>query len=139
MFSKQFRLSIRNYSIFEVGKETCLHGKFTIEDHNTFRCRERCIFASGGHIVMNEAEIKIGNDLTMENNYVIDLLRKFSIFVGNDCVMSDNIVIKTNDHHTIFDLETGKNINSTEEICKKDRFGLEIMFGLEGMHLFCII
>lgn len=121
VFSQQFRLSIRNHSVFQVGKETCLHGKFTIEDCSTFQCGERCVFANDGHITMNEAEIKIGDDLTTENNFRVYSLRNSSIIVGDDCNLSHGIVMRTNDSHTIFDLETGKNINSTEEICRNRR------------------
>ena len=41
------------------------------------------------------------------------------IKIGDKCLFSDDVVFCSNDSHSIFDVDTKKNINSTEEICKK--------------------
>ena len=42
-----------------------------------------------------------------------------SLDIGKGCAISWGVTFLTNDGHTIFDVRTGQNLNSTEEISRK--------------------
>lgn len=65
---------------------------------------------------LDNAEINIGDNVSISYNYNISANKNTSIFIGDDCMFSHNIEIRSNDSHSIFDVRTRKNINSTEEI-----------------------
>ena len=109
--SPDFHLLITDECTVEIGNGTWLNGNFSIFDQSHFQCGERCIFAKG-LLEIEAADIRIGNDLTTESGYVIRASRKSSIIIGNDCMFSYNLNMITNDGHVIFDVKTGKNINS---------------------------
>lgn len=124
--------------MFEVGSGTSLKGNFEIYDHSFFQCGERCAFAKHGLIYMIEAKVKIGDNFTIEDHYSIHALKHSSILIGDDCMMSYRVVMRTNDGHTIFDLETGNNVNSTEEICKNRciQIGNHVWIGMDTAILY---
>lgn len=71
------------------------------------------------HIAAN-AMLDIGKNFTILRNYRIVAASGTKILMGNDCVMSFNITMYSSDMHSIFDVVTGENINSNDEI-KKER------------------
>lgn len=79
----------------------------------------RCRFDWGLLWALDNAEINIGDNVSISYNYNISANKDTSILIGNDCLFSHNIEIRSNDSHSIFDVRTGKNINSTAEIRKQ--------------------
>ncbi len=69
--------------------------------------------------VRSHAELEIGEKTTAWYGLCIYLFEWSKVTLGKDCMLSHDIKIYSNDGHSIFDRLTGKNINSTEEICKK--------------------
>ena len=61
------------------------------------------------------------------------------IIIGRDSMFSHDIDLWAGDGHTIFDVSTGKNINSASEKQPSHRnaIKLESMYGLERVHLLC--
>lgn len=115
---KNFILYIGDDSVLEIGSKTRIDCKLTIYDNSVFKCGERCVFENG-LIWLFDAKTVIGDSFTIENGHTMRILRKSSLEIGNDCMFSYNISIRTNDGHAIFDVNTGENINSTDEICAK--------------------
>ncbi len=70
------------------------------------------------HIAEN-ARMIIGRNLHILENYHIVAASGTSIVIGNDCLMSFNINMYSSDMHSIFDVVTGENINSNDEIRKR--------------------
>ena len=81
-------------------------------------CGQNCAFGVNGLIQMFESKIVIGNNFTIERGYTIRALRNSKIEIGEDCMLSYNINIRKNYGRSIFDVHSGKNINSNEEMCK---------------------
>lgn len=136
--SPEFHLLITDECTVEIGNGTWLNGNFSIFDQSHFQCGERCIFAKG-LLEMEAADIRIGNDLTTESGYVIRAYRKSSIIIGNDCMFSYNLNMRPNDGHVIFDVKTGKNINSTDELCESRniiRIGDHVWVGMNACILY---
>lgn len=81
------------------------------------------IYSIGGkssiHIAENAGMI-IGNNFHILENYRFVVASGTNILIGDDCVMSYNITMYSSDLHSIFDVVTGENINSNDEI-KKER------------------
>lgn len=71
---------------------------------------------SGSFIVRNNAKLKIGDNLTINKNLHLSVLDQTELVVGDDCMFSHDLTFYTNDSHSIFDIQTGQNLNSTEEI-----------------------
>lgn len=108
------------------------------------KCSEAGIGAYGiitkFRIFINEnAQLKIGNRFELDDGYwslckyaLLNIRDRFSILCGcrweigtyttvlikEDCMFSFDNFLRSRDSHSIFDVNTGRNINSTEEICK---------------------
>lgn len=77
-------------------------------------------FADGSFIsVYPYARIFFGKGFSMEQGNTVLCLPHNLISFGNDTMMSRNVFVQSNDGHPIFDVNTGENLNCTEEICKK--------------------
>ncbi len=74
----------------------------------------------GGLIgVYENASLKIGNNFSIGSGYVWSVCECTECVIGEDCMFSYDIYFFTNDAHTIFDIKTGENINSTYKISQK--------------------
>lgn len=84
------------------------------------------------------AELEIGDKTTTWYGCCINVCEWSKVKIGRDCMLSHDIKIYSNDCHSIFDLTTGKNINSTEEICKKRNIliGDHVWIGLDAIILY---
>lgn len=104
----------------EIGAETSIKGSlWNFYDNSDCRIGEGCRFRDGGFMSMAQyAKITIGNGFTTEHQYIIIALPYTEIRFGEDCMVSRFVTIQSNDGHDIFDVNTGENINATEEISK---------------------
>lgn len=83
-------------------------------------------YSSGGLLILDDkSSLMIGRKISIGNFYHIWLGECSKVTIGKDCLFSQNLIIRSNDGHSIFDVETGQNINSTPEINK----AREIMIG----------
>lgn len=71
--------------------------------------------------LFGKASLEIGEKFTISNNYQILLPHGTGIVIGDDCMFSWNTTMNSSDCHSIFDVVTGKNINSTYDIAKGRR------------------
>lgn len=65
--------------------------------------------------------LKIGSMFSIQDNYHISFSKETSAIIGDDCMFSWNVILHSNDHHSIFDVVTGENINSTTDISGERR------------------
>lgn len=73
----------------------------------------------GGCVFFGEnAVLRIGYNFTISLDYVIRVEDNTTMLIGNDCQFSDHVNLNSNDGHSIFDIVTGKNINSSPDIQK---------------------
>ena len=61
--------------------------------------------------LFGSAQFKVGNYTTFEPDGKISIPRYSSIDIGEDCLFSTDVRMHANDGHSIFDVNTGKNIN----------------------------
>ena len=115
ILEKGFELHLRDNSTFKMGNNTKANCKIILYDNCVFSCGANCVFSKSGLIELVDAKIEIGDGFTIEENYVIRALKDSSIKIGEDCMFSYNINMRTDDGHSIFDVNTGKNINSSKE------------------------
>ncbi len=54
--------------------------------------------------------LDIGSDITADTNLSIRSLQNSKIIIGRDCMMSQQIAIKAGNSHTIFDIESNRNL-----------------------------
>ncbi|WP_433944315.1 hypothetical protein [Paenibacillus sp. SN-8-1] len=74
---------------------------------------DNCIFEQDGELTCGRnAEITIGSNILFGCRYWIVASIQSRIKIGNDCLFSRDVMIRTNDGHSIFDINTKKNINS---------------------------
>lgn len=83
-------------------------------------------------------QIIIGRNVTISTRYWIVANAYTKITIGGDVMCSRNIIIRGNDGHAIFDVHTGMNINSTEEISKKRKvvIGNHVWIGANAIILY---
>lgn len=65
-----------------------------------------------------DALLKIDNDFSAHSCLRLSIPDYTSIIIGKDCMFSCDVIMISNDSHSIFDLTTGKNVNSTYAISK---------------------
>lgn len=58
------------------------------------------------------SSLVIGDQSTFNTNTQINMCSCSNVRIGKDCMLSTEVAIHTGDSHTIFDLHSGKNINS---------------------------
>lgn len=61
-----------------------------------------------------ETKVMIGDGTTFGDNLRIHANSGKNVYIGNDCLFSRDVTVWSGDGHTIFDVRTGKNINSSE-------------------------
>lgn len=79
-------------------------------------------YSAGALLILDDkAKLKIGREFSIGIYYYIWLGRDNEVIVGKDCLFSQNLIMRCNDGHSLFDVETGRNINSTHEITKTQK------------------
>lgn len=111
---------VGNDSIIILGDGVCFDGRI-----NCFGNMSKLEIGSNGHLsagqikVAEDALLKIGRDFSIEFGFFISACKGTEIMIGDDCMFSHNVLMLSNDGHSIFNLKTGENINTTDEINKK--------------------
>ena len=74
-----------------------------------------CRLTSGEVRIFNHparTSIRVGNNTTFETNLGLHANVGKKLIIGNDCMISHFVEMWAGDGHTVFDVNTGKNINS---------------------------
>ena len=91
-------------------------GRWLICDGSKIEIGSKGRFYKGVLTASKESVLKIGQNFCIMWTYQIVLDDYTSVTIGNDCIISYDVKIRSGDGHSIFDLKTGKNINSTKKI-----------------------
>lgn len=107
-------------SRFEIGRESHFWGK------------------SGMITVEKAALLSIGEKFSVGDFYRFNADEYTEISIGDDCLFSYNVTIRANDGHSIFDIITGENINSTHEIARSRKvvIGNHVWVGMGAVILY---
>lgn len=95
-------------------------------------------FLDGRIIMSDNSSMKIGKNVDVGFGHDWVLNEYTECVVGNDCLFSYDIYLRTNDGHSVFDLKSGKNINSTYEISKNKKIliGNHVWIGMRSTVLY---
>ena len=110
----------KNNRVF-IGKGTSLeHTVFRIVgENNTIFIGDNCRFGKGCSIWLegNDVKITIGSNTSFTQYVHLNAQEEKScITIGGGCMFSNSIIVRTSDSHPIFDVETGKRLNSAKSV-----------------------
>lgn len=93
---------------------------------------------SGIFTVRSHANLTIGNDFSIYRNSQITVYEHTEMIIGNDCMFSHDLAFYTNDAHSIFDVQTGENVNFTQEISSQRKIiiGNHVWIGARAIVLY---
>ncbi len=128
-----WEMNLGKYAHCLLGEETRVHGrnrynkgKWIMEQNSELRIGSFGDIEDEGIIYIGKnAVFKIGTNFSIQRRYDITLNNFTNIVIGNDCMFSYEVIMRSNDGHTIFDIDTGKNINSLKYISR----GRKIVIG----------
>lgn len=102
----------------EVSNSCCNRTVWSIGKDATFHVGNKGRFLGGECRVDEKALFKIGNGFSIQRNYRIVLNPNTTLLIGNDCMFSWDVNMRSNDGHSIFDIASNKNINSSNNISR---------------------
>lgn len=92
---------------------------FTLYKGSVIKLDDGCIFEGGRITTLRCAQLSVGARTEIGRNCFIMAHIFTSISIGSDCCISNDFHIRTNDGHTIFDIDTGMPLNVSLERNKK--------------------
>ena len=66
------------------------------------------------------SSVEIGNNTTSTNPVYVTVAEGTKLVVGDDCMFATNNQIRTDDAHAIYDINTGRRINPSQDIVLGD-------------------
>ncbi len=110
-------IKIGKNCIFESINEVCLKS-----DNNLIDIGNKCVFRGNRIGAFNDSYLKIsdGCDFGIGTKFTIHAYSK--ILFGIDCMISWNVVFQTGDGHSLFDVITKENINSSNKFRDSEGF-----------------
>jgi acetyltransferase-like isoleucine patch superfamily enzyme len=112
-------ISLNKNSILEIGYNSIISGLTQV-------------------LMGKNSNLYIGNKNHIGERAIFMVSNFTKIKIGNGCLLSKDIVFCSNDFHSIFDVKTKKNINSTKEICNKRKIdiGDHVWIGIRSTILY---
>lgn len=109
-----------------------------IKDGAMLEIGDRGIFHRGIFRLCENAMMKIGSDFSIGDDYNFVLYENTKVFFGDDCMVSFGVYLRSNDGHSIFDINTKRNINSTFEISRERKVivGNHVWIGMRATILY---
>ena len=126
-------------SVIKVGKTPDLSGsEFYVHSDVKIEIGDNCRITDAQYYIEDGAELQIGSGFTMARKCEFVIGVGTAIVIGEDCMFSHHIFLRSNDAHSIFDVRTGENINSTEEIRKNRKIviGNHVWLGMHSIILY---
>lgn len=96
-------------------------------------------FGGNGRLYLGKnGLLQVGKAFSIGKNYDIAVSSNTSILIGDDCIFSYDIFMRSSDGHSIFDVVTGENINTTYEISKSRKIdiGSHVWVGMQTTILY---
>lgn len=137
-------VTIGDYSAVLLEDNVRIYGKmfhktrWIMEENVRLHIGSRSYLFNGYLGMLSNSSLQIGKEFSVGENYHIALDNYTEILIGDDCMFSNDVFLRSNDGHSIFDIATGKNINSTQEIGKKRKIeiGNHVWVGMRAAILY---
>lgn len=141
---KYFPMRIGEYAQLLIGEDVEFRGtaehrpRWSMSYKSRMEIGDKGFFKYGDLHLEEDSLIRIGREFTTEFGYSICSDRNTTISIGDDCMFSSNILLRSNDGHSIFDVTTGKNINSSYDIGKSRKIiiGNHVWVGMRSTILY---
>lgn len=119
--------SLGDEAKIEMGEKVSVRkANFTVEGNSIADLGTGCHFATGIKLILRRnSSFRIGSGSTVGMNCFFAMGADTRCEIGKDCMFANDIHLRTNDGHSIFDVESKKNINFRK---RKDE-GLEVKIG----------
>ena len=135
---------IGEYADILVEKNVKIHGmqlfktRWNISDNVRLKIGSQSILFYGYLYMAENSLLQIGREFSIGEGYHVALDRYTSITIGDDCMFSNDILLRCGDGHSIFDVVSGENINSTDEISKNRNIeiGSHVWVGMRAAVLY---
>ena len=128
-----------NGTYIEIGSMCNIRdNKWTTQSQSHLKLGNGGQYYPGEMWLEENSRIIIGRDFSIRYEYNFSACRYTQIIIGDDVMCSTNVYFLSNDGHSIFDVRTGMNINSTEEISKSRKIliGSHVWIGANSMILY---
>lgn len=140
-FLGELPMTLKSNASMILGHDTKIDsqvGNWSIFDGAKVEIGSRGRFIKGYLVAASNSLIKVGNDFSIMWTYQIVADEETSIIIGDDCMASYDVMVRSGDGHSIFDLNTGENMNSTKEISKlrKTVIGNHVWIGMRSIILY---
>ena len=112
--------------------------RWNISDNVRLKIGSQSILFYGYLYMAENSLLQIGREFSIGEGYHVALDRYTSITIGDDCMFSNDILLRCGDGHSIFDVVSGENINSTDEISKNRNIeiGSHVWVGMRAAVLY---
>ena len=99
---------------------------------------KRCRLNESALYMEPNAKLNIGDNFSIVKNCTMNIPYYTSVVIGYDCMFSWNVSLMSNDCHSIFDVGTKENINSTIEksVLRKIVIGNHVWVGAHAILLY---
>jgi acetyltransferase-like isoleucine patch superfamily enzyme len=131
-------ISIYNNSKIDIGNDVTINDCYVrVEDYSNVKIGNGCMMSKGTLDVKNNAQFFFGDASTIGDFY-FNVNDNASIEIGRDSMFALGIGVFSNDSHSIFDVKSRENINSTEEIAhtRKIIIGNHVWIGWKSTILY---
>lgn len=121
----------------EIGNECNINDNYWIADSQScIKLGDRGLYRKGS--IVARGRVIIGRDFSNNAGFFLNAHKYTQIIIGDDVMCASNVVLRGNDGHSIFDVRTGMNINSTEEISKNRKIviGNHVWLGMHATILY---
>lgn len=126
-------------SVVKIGEKTNLSGsEFYLHNDAEVEVGDNCCITDGTCLIKDGGKLKIGSNFTMDKKCEFTIGTRTTVIIGEDCMFSRHIFLQSHDGHSIFDVRTGENINSTAEMQKNTKIviGNHVWIGLRSTILY---
>lgn len=115
-FPKNFVIKIGSDSELVVGSNTIFEpSSFVMKNQSVLRLGDNCIFDGLKIFINSMSKVDIGKGSTFQSGR-LRTGRNSVIKIGEDCMASWDVVFLPRDGHLIWDVETEKPLNNTDEV-----------------------
>jgi len=126
-------------STIVVGRKFHFDGVLNVRNCVNVEIGDNVFMDQGAEVfLLDYSKMKIGKKCTFGKNFRIAVRSYTTCIFGEDCMIANNVDARTNDGHSIIDLETGVNISSSRSVAENRKIiiGNHVWVGQEALLMY---